>query len=100
MLRNACSRPCSRCSKINDFPAQFLLTKHSVRPQASAAHSIGTLWRISLTKETQAGKGFLQCSSTVPVSELNLAAHDGRRHLGTQADVDPSLQGPSRPQDG
>lgn len=37
MLKKACSRPRACCSKINDFPAQFLLTKHSTYQVAKGA---------------------------------------------------------------
>lgn len=55
---------------------------------------------VSLMKSTQVGSGFLQCSRTVPVRELNLAPHRGQRHLCTEAAVSPSLQGEGSPQAG
>ena len=69
-------------------------------PHRSAAHSTGTLWRMSLMKETQARSGFLQCSRTVPVRELNLLPQQRQRHLGTPAAVDLFLQAPSAPHSG
>lgn len=71
-----------------------------VTPHISAAHSTGTLWRMSLMKETQAGSGFRQCSRTVPVRELNLLPQQRQRHLGTPAAVEPSLQAPRAPHPG
>lgn len=43
-----------------------------VTPHGSAAHSTGTLWRMSLMKKTQVASGLRQCSRTVPVREVNL----------------------------
>ena len=62
-----------------------------VTPHSSVAHSTGTLWRMSLTKETQTVSGFWQCSRTVPVREVNLLPQQRQRHLGTPAAVDPFL---------
>lgn len=59
-------------------------------PHSSAAHSTGTLWRMGLMKETQAGSGLRQCSRTAPVGEVALL-QERKRHLGTPAAVDPSL---------
>lgn len=42
--------------------------EHTVTPHSTAAHSTGTLWRMSLMKKTQTGSGFRQCSRTAPES--------------------------------
>lgn len=58
----------------------------------SAQASSGTAKRASLMKETQVARGFLHPSRTVPVSEVNLAPHDGHLHRRTPEGSKPSLQ--------
>lgn len=71
-----------------------------VTPNSLAAHSTGTLWRMSLMKVAMVVSGLRQFSKTVPVREVNLLPQHRQRDLGTPATVDPSLQAPPAPQSG
>lgn len=64
-----------------------------VTPHGSAPHSTGTLWRMSLMKETRVASGLRHRSRTFTVGEVNLLPYDRRRHPGTPAAADPSLRG-------